>query len=141
MPPKLGQIVETILYTSSVPKLAGWYNSVMAIKPFISAPNFAAFSLPNNSILLLFDRSTTLATKHLPGGTIPAHGAENTKGQHIAFACDGKEDLAEWEEYLKSKGVEIEARMNWDRGGKSIYFRDADGHCLEIMTKGVWPMY
>jgi hypothetical protein len=66
MPPKLGQIVETILSTSSVPKLAGWYSSVMAIKPFISARNFAAFSLPDNSILLLFDRSTT------PQSTYPA---------------------------------------------------------------------
>ena len=70
MPPKLGQIVETILYTSSVPKLTQWYTSTLLITPFTYSPTFAAFSLPNNSILLLFDRSTTLTTKNLRGGVI-----------------------------------------------------------------------
>ena len=141
MPPKLGQVVESILYASSVPKLVEWYVSKMSITPFIDSPSFAAFSLPNNTLLLLFDRSTTLASKHRPGGTIPGHGAENTKGQHIAFACNGKEELREWESHLKDNGVEIEARMKWERGGESIYFRDAEGHLLEILTRGVWPMY
>jgi catechol 2,3-dioxygenase-like lactoylglutathione lyase family enzyme len=141
MPPKLGQVVETVLYTSSVPKLVGWYTSTLLIKPFTYSPSFAAFSLPNDTILLLFDRNTSLGNKNYDGGTIPAHGAENTKGQHIAFACGGQEDLNEWETHLKAKGVEIEARMEWERGGKSIYFRDAEGHLLEIMTRGVWQVY
>lgn len=141
MLPRLGRIVETILYTSSVPRLSAWYTSTLSITPFTSTPSFAAFSLPNNSILLLFDRSTTLNTKTLPGGTIPPHGAENTKGQHIAFGCAGKEELKEWEDHLKGKGVQVEGRMSWERGGESIYFRDAEGHLLEIMTKGVWPVY
>jgi len=51
------------------------------------------------------------------------------------------EELEEWEKTLTDEGVEIEARMDWERRGKSIYFRDAEGHCLEIMTKGVWPVY
>lgn len=141
MPPKLGQMVETVLYTASVPKLVEWYASTLLIKPFTYSPSFAAFSLPNDTILLLFDRSTTLANKDSASGKIPAHGAENTKGQHVAFACRGTEDLIEWETHLKTKGVEIEGRMDWERGGKSIYFRDAEGHLLEIMTRGVWQVY
>ena len=138
MPPRLGHIVETILYTSSVPKLSQWYISTLSIIPFTYFPTFVGFSLPNNSILLLFDRSTTLAIKNPPGGSIPAHGAENTRGQHIAFACKGKEELKEWETHLKTKGVEIEGRMDWERGGKSLYFRDAEGH---LLTRGVWQVY
>jgi catechol 2,3-dioxygenase-like lactoylglutathione lyase family enzyme len=141
MPPKLGQIVETILYTSSVPKLVQWYTNNLSVTPFIQAPGFAGFSLPNNSILLLFDRSTTVSGKQFPNGNIPPHGAESIKGQHIAFACESKETLEEWEQHLKLKGVEIEGKMDWDRGGKSIFFRDGDGHMLEIMTHGVWPVY
>ncbi|HWQ03343.1 MAG TPA: glyoxalase, partial [Candidatus Nitrosotenuis sp.] len=26
-------------------------------------------------------------------------------------------------------------------GGRSIYFRDPDGHSLELVTPGVWPNY
>jgi catechol 2,3-dioxygenase-like lactoylglutathione lyase family enzyme len=141
MPPKLGQVVETVLYTTSVPKLAEWYGTTLDIRPFAYSPNFAAFSLPNNTILLLFDRRTSIEAKTIPGGSIPAHGAENTQGQHIAFGCDGIEGLDEWEAHLKAQGVELEGRMTWERGGKSIFFRDLEGHLLEIMTKGVWQVY
>lgn len=135
MPPKLGQIVETILYTSSVPKLAQWYSSHLSITPFTYSPSFAAFSLPNDTILILFDPNTTVSTKNLLGGAIPPHGAESTKGQHIAFGCGGKEELTEWEAHLKCKGIEIEGRAQWERGGESIYFRDGEGHLVEIMTR------
>jgi catechol 2,3-dioxygenase-like lactoylglutathione lyase family enzyme len=37
--------------------------------------------------------------------------------------------------------VAIESRMEWPRGGKSIYFRDPDGHLLEVLTPGVWAIY
>jgi catechol-2,3-dioxygenase len=141
MPPTLGQIVETILYTDSVPKLAEWYTATLLITPFTYSPSFAAFSLPSNTILLLYDRHTTTVNKTLPGGNIPPHGAENSKGQHIAFGCETREALMEWESHLTSKGVEIEGTMDWDRGGKSIYFRDPEGHLLEIMTRGVWKVY
>jgi catechol 2,3-dioxygenase-like lactoylglutathione lyase family enzyme len=31
--------------------------------------------------------------------------------------------------------------MNWARGGKSLYFRDPDGHLVELVTPGVWATY
>jgi catechol 2,3-dioxygenase-like lactoylglutathione lyase family enzyme len=42
---------------------------------------------------------------------------------------------------LASGGVTIEARNNWERGGRSIYFRDPDGHLLELATPGLWSVY
>lgn len=141
MPPKLGQIVETILYTSSVPRLAGWYNDIFSISPFISTNAFAGFNLPNNTILLLFDRSTTTADKNIPGGVIPKHGCPTGLGQHIAFACNGHDELKQWDEHFKAKNVEILGRMSWERGGGSIYVKDWEGHVIEVMTKGVWPVY
>jgi catechol 2,3-dioxygenase-like lactoylglutathione lyase family enzyme len=35
--------------------------------------------------------------------------------------------------------VAIEGRVDWPRGAKSIYFRDPDGHLLELGTPGLWP--
>jgi len=40
-----------------------------------------------------------------------------------------------------AEGIPIEDRKTWDRGGQSIYFRDPDGHLLELATPGVWTIY
>jgi Glyoxalase/Bleomycin resistance protein/Dioxygenase superfamily len=101
MPPKLGQIVETILYTSDAQKLASWYTSIFSLTPFLSTPTVVGFSLPNNTILLLFSRSSTTADKVFPSGTIPKHGCETGLGQHMAFACKDREEVEEWKRGLR----------------------------------------
>ena len=35
----------------------------------------------------------------------------------------------------------IEGRTVWSRGGHSIYFRDPDGHLVELATPGLWATY
>ena len=42
---------------------------------------------------------------------------------------------------LTEANVAIEGRTKWPRGGESIYFRDPDGHLLELATPGLWPGY
>jgi catechol 2,3-dioxygenase-like lactoylglutathione lyase family enzyme len=58
----------------------------------------------------------------------------------VAFAVSA-EDLPAWEERLVERGVAIEGRTRWQRGGESIYFRDPDGHLLELATPGLWATY
>ena len=64
-----------------------------------------------------------------------AHGA-----QHLAFAI-ARDRLADWETQLHRHGVEIESRVRWPRGGESLYFRDPDGHSIELLTPGLWETY
>ncbi|KAH0593305.1 hypothetical protein MHUMG1_09027 [Metarhizium humberi] len=141
MPPKLGQIVETVLYTSDVARLAKWYRDIMGIVPFHENPRSAGFSLPNDTILLLFDRKKTKEDKIFPTGVIPKHGTETGLGQHMAFACASHDELSQWERHFKNKNVDIIARMSWELGGKSVYVKDWEGHVIEVMTRGVWPVY
>ena len=55
---------------------------------------------------------------------------------HFAFAIETAEELAAWRDYLRGHGVECSEVF--DRGGfRSIYFRDPDGHILEIATRGL----
>jgi len=42
---------------------------------------------------------------------------------------------------LHARGVAIEGRVDWPRGGRSVYFRDPDGHLLEFATPGQWSIY
>jgi catechol 2,3-dioxygenase-like lactoylglutathione lyase family enzyme len=49
--------------------------------------------------------------------------------------------LDPWERRLQQDAIAVESRVQWARGGKSIYFRDPDGHLLELATPGVWAIY
>jgi catechol 2,3-dioxygenase-like lactoylglutathione lyase family enzyme len=42
---------------------------------------------------------------------------------------------------LAAQGVVVESRITWPRGGTSLYFRDPDGHSVEVATPGLWPNY
>ena len=50
-------------------------------------------------------------------------------------------ELDAWADRLAAHGVEVVERRVWDRGGTSLYFRDPDGHLLELATPGVWSVY
>ena len=89
-------------------------------------------------MLLLFPRGKTLETVVMPGGTIPPHDGHGPL--HLAFAI-ARESLAAWEARLAAHAVPIEGRTDWPRGGTSVYFRDPDGHLLELATPGLWPGY
>lgn len=60
---------------------------------------------------------------------------------HYCLAVPGKDDVRRWEEYLKEKGVKIRGVMEWQRGGRSVYFEDVDGHVGEIGSRGIWEHY
>jgi hypothetical protein len=82
----------------------------------------------------LSTKGTTGQTVVLPSGTIPGHGGDGVL--HVAFAI-GKDELDRWETHLTSRGVAIEGRNDWERGGRSLYFRDPDGHLLETGDAGI----
>jgi catechol 2,3-dioxygenase-like lactoylglutathione lyase family enzyme len=46
-----------------------------------------------------------------------------------------------WEAQLERCKIAIEGRTSWPRGGRSVYFRDPDGHLLELATPGLWKIY
>jgi catechol 2,3-dioxygenase-like lactoylglutathione lyase family enzyme len=104
----------------------------------MSDQRFRAYAAGGSNVLLLFRRGFTLETVRMPGGTIPPHDGHGPL--HIAFAV-AAEELAAWEARLGERGIEIEGRTDWSRGGHSIYFRDPDGHLLELATPGLWAVY
>jgi catechol 2,3-dioxygenase-like lactoylglutathione lyase family enzyme len=58
----------------------------------------------------------------------------------VCFRATDRE-LAIWRERLESKGVAIEADFVWPAsGGRSIYFRDPAGNCLEFAEPRIWGL-
>src|SRR5208337_1992543 len=81
---------------------------------------------------------TTDPPTPVPGGCIPPHGASGAA--HPCFAIPLGE-LAAWEAHLARHGLEVESRVSRQRGGQSRYFRDPDGHSLEVATPRPWPNF
>ncbi|HWV52586.1 VOC family protein [Pseudorhodoplanes sp.] len=135
---KLGRVLETALYVDDLDRAASFYTEVLGLTSLNGDGRFHAYDVGGTSVLLLFRRGGTLETVHMPGGTIPPHDGHGPL--HIAFAI-GADELPAWEKRLDTHGVAIEGRTDWPRGGHSIYFRDPDGHLLELVTPGVWATY
>jgi len=134
----LDRVLETSLYVDDLERAARFYEDVLGLKALTSDKRFLAYDVGGKSVLLLFRRGFTLETVHMPGGTIPPHDGHGPI--HAAFAI-GADALTDWEERLAAHGVAIEGRTKWTRGGTSIYFRDPDGHLLELATPGLWATY
>ncbi len=59
---------------------------------------------------------------------------------HMAFAI-AEADLAAWEAALAREKIGVESRIAWDSGSTALYFRDPDGHSIELATPRLWPNY
>jgi catechol 2,3-dioxygenase-like lactoylglutathione lyase family enzyme len=99
---------------------------------------FRALNVADGQLLLLFARGQASQAMQLPGGAIPPHEASGQS--HIAFAI-AAEELEAWNARLAEKRVALESTVTWPRGGTSLYFRDPDGHLVELLTPGVWSIY
>jgi catechol 2,3-dioxygenase-like lactoylglutathione lyase family enzyme len=136
--PRINGVVETCLYSDDLPRSVRFYQDQLGLRLLESGERLCVFSVADKQVLLLFRRGGTLKPIATPGGIIPPHDAA---GQlHVAFAVS-KEDLAGWERHLVARGVPIESKVNWPKGGVSIYFRDPDDHLVELATPGIWEVY
>lgn len=136
--PRLTDVKETALYVDDMPRAVAFYRDVMGLSPLVQDERFCALDVSGRHVLLLFLRGSSLETAALPGGTIPPH--DGSGPLHIGFSVDAGE-LEQWERHFDAHRVEILSDMDWPRGGRSLYFRDPDGHLLELLTPGVWTTY
>lgn len=137
-PPEMNGVLETALYVSDLDAARDFYRDVLGLRTLAADHRFCALDAGGRSVLLLFRRGSTLETVTLPGGTIPPH--DGSGPVHFAFAV-AADDLPRWEAHLAAHGIAIEGRTDWPRGGRSLYFRDPDGHLVELATPGIWAIY
>ncbi len=136
--PALKGILETALYVDDLHVSCRFYEDIIGLKPLKKTERLCAYDVNGRSVLLLFRRGGTSDGATAGGDNyIPPHDAN---GQiHMAFDSS-HEAFKEWHDHLISKGIKILSRTDWMRGGHSIYFRDPDGHLIEIAASpGLWP--
>jgi len=131
-------VLEYGVYVDDVPRSVEFYRRIFGFEQLQGDDRFCALSVAGRQVFLIFKKGGTLQPMPLPGGVLPPHDGS---GQlHFAFSIP-EADLAAWEQRLGENGIAIESRVTWPRGGRSIYFRDPDGHLVELITPGCWAIY
>jgi catechol 2,3-dioxygenase-like lactoylglutathione lyase family enzyme len=137
--PAIDGTVESILYVDDLARAVAFYRDVLGFKPMTGdGARFQSFQSGATQVLLLFKRGGTLEPARVPGGVIPPH--DGSGPHHIGFAISAA-SYEPWRRHLDAAGVAIESETHWPPGGRSLYFRDPDGHLVELITPGIWPNY
>jgi catechol 2,3-dioxygenase-like lactoylglutathione lyase family enzyme len=133
--PQVNGILETSLYVERPTRSVEFYRRVFGLELIDTDPKgditdqtrLCAMRAGDRSVLLLFKKSATPDT--------------NVNGAiHVAFGIS-RSELPAWEAWLSEQGITIELRKTWKYGGEAFYFRDPDGHLLEVVTPGVWSIF
>lgn len=136
--PAVTHVLETSLYVADLGRSQQFYQRLFGFECFLRDARMCALGVAEGQVLLLFVHGGSIEPSHTSTGMVPAHDGH---GQlHLCFAI-AEADLAAWESRLSACAIPIESRVQWPRGGISLYFRDPDGHSLELATPGLWPNY
>lgn len=131
-------VVETTITAEDVQRAGEFYARVMGFPIQFQDERLCAMTVAPGQVFLIFHRGGTSEPAETPGGVIPGHDGKGR--MHFAFGIPA-EDFNTWQGRLRSFGIEVESIVEWPKGGKSIYFRDPDQHCVELVTPGVWENY
>lgn len=139
MPAVVSGIVESALYVADVARARDFYIRLFGFPQIMEEPGrLIALGVADKQVLLLFQQGATQTPHPMPGGLIPPHYGHGHL--HLAFAIQHG-DVEDWAHQLKQEDVEIESRVTCPGRGVSLYFRDPDGHLVELITPGCWAVY
>lgn len=138
MVPAVSHILESALYVADLDRSEAFYRRLLGVETFLRDHRMAALGVPGRSVLLLFRVGGSTQPSVTPHGTIPAHDGRGT--QHMAFAIAAAE-LDAWAARLAEQSIALESRIDWPSGAVALYFRDPDGHSIELATPRLWPNY
>lgn len=131
-------VLETTLCCADLAAAEAFYTEVLNFEVFAKDEGRHLFFRCGDGMLLLFNPEHTAVNVTTVGdAAIPLHG---TRGAgHVAFRA-GEAELERWKARLQRHGVPIESEVVWPDGGRSIFFRDPDGNCLEFATPATWGL-
>ena len=137
MPPVTG-VLETALHVTDLARSIRFYKDLFGFEQIEGDERFCAFDVAGRQVLLLFREGASTKGSQIPGGFIPPHDSHGVL--HFAFSIAAA-DWDVWLARLAEQHIPIESQVTWSRGGRSIYFRDPDGHLVELVTPGCWKTY
>ena len=128
--PHISGIIEAALYVEDMQRSVEFYERVCGFQTLFASPRITALRVAPGQVLLIAKKGASADSKVMTFG-VPAHDAAGH--QHVAFGVE-PDQLSTWRETLQRHGIHIESALSWPKGGQSLYFRDPDGHSLELKT-------
>ena len=135
---RVTHVLETALYVEDLDRSERFYSDLFGFERMLRDERMCALAVPGQQMLLLFKVGGSVEPSPSAVGTIPPHDGRGT--QHLCFAVPAA-DIEGWEARLQHAGIGVESRLDWPQGASSVYFRDPDGHSLEVATPKLWPNY
>jgi len=131
-------ILETVLYARDLEATETFWRDVLGMEPFHTLPDRQIFYRCGNQVLLIFNPDATAIPPKDGALPVPPHGAVGEG--HVCFRAEAGE-IEAWKQLLEARGVTIEADFVWPAsGGRSLYFRDPAGNCLEFAEPKIWGL-
>jgi catechol 2,3-dioxygenase-like lactoylglutathione lyase family enzyme len=130
-------ILETVLYAADLAAAEAFYRDVLGMTAFSKQAGRQLFYRCGDQVLLIFDPVATGQGPAAGALPVPPHGAAGPG--HVCFRASAAE-IAAWRRHLEANGVTIESDFEWPGGGRSIYFRDPAGNCLEFAEPRIWKL-
>ncbi len=127
---QLQKIKETCLYVSDLEQTKAFYHDLLGLPLISFKEGRHVFFRVGEDVLLCFLPEVTKTDIHLP-----RHFGYGEL--HFAFECKTG-DYHLWKKKLQELKIKIEHEEDWGRGFLSIYFRDPDQNCVEIVMPGMW---
>ncbi len=129
-------VLETCLYATDLQAMETFYHELLGLSVHRKVKDrFVFFRLKNQMLLIFNPDYTEHQTECVNGALVPPHGARGAG--HVAFAMPDA-SLEAWKRRLATHGVVIESEVHWPGGGRSIYFRDPAGNCVELAVPRIW---
>ena len=138
---RIDRVLETALYVDDMGRAIEFYRRIFGFPVLARSTEpdrLTALDIGGAQVLLLCKKGASVRAVVTPGGKIPP--CDGSGNSHLAFPIAVSE-VEDWERRLLNNGVAIESKVQWERGGQSIYFRDPDGNLLELATPGLWATY
>lgn len=113
-------IVESVLYVENLADSVEFYQDLFGFEKEIADEMICVLRVPNRQALILFPKSIAQEPGRATSpvgtieGVIPPHGGSGRL--HVAFSIAAS-DLEFWEQRLASRGIPINSKVHWERGG------------------------
>jgi catechol 2,3-dioxygenase-like lactoylglutathione lyase family enzyme len=130
-------ILETVLYARDLVAIERFYRDALDFEPFTKVEGRHLFYRCGSQVLLIFNPDATRVPPAPGALPVPPHGMDGEG--HVCFRASAVE-LDAWRHRLEAEGIAIEADFTWPGGGRSIYFRDPAGNCLEFAEPRIWGL-
>lgn len=140
--PHLKGLLETAIFVENLDRARDFYGQILGLRTLQDSAEACVLTVAKAQLLLLISREKAGIPSRTPGGDVPpclVRPGEATGAGHLAFAI-AEAEFDEWRTHLANRGVEVLSEVLWEQGARSLYFRDPDGHLLELATPGLWGL-